>query len=79
MSEDETPFMKRSLTIAGHATSVALEPIFWQGFDAIAKRRGLSAAALIAEIDATRTGGLASAIRVYVMRDVMARTNAKAG
>jgi predicted DNA-binding ribbon-helix-helix protein len=64
---------KRSVTIAGHATSIALEPDFWAVFDAECARRGVSAAALIAEIDAARTGPLASAIRVHLLRAVSSR------
>jgi len=75
MTDTDAAFVKRSISIAGHATSVALEPLFWEGFDAIVQRRGLTTAALIAEIDAGRTGGLASAIRIYVLRDVMAQAD----
>ncbi len=64
---------KRSVTIAGHATSVSLEEAFWQRLKEIAKRRGLSLNALIAEIDGDRPntapGNLSSAIRVFVLRD----------
>ncbi len=63
--------IKRSLTIAGHRTSIALEPEFWDGLEALAARRGLRLAALIEEIDATRqTPNLSSALRVAVLRDV---------
>ncbi len=60
---------KRSMTIAGHRTSVALEPEFWAAIDALARRRGLPLAALVAEIDAARapTRNLASALRVAVL------------
>lgn len=65
---------KRSLTIAGHQTSIALEPEFWDGLEAIAARRGLRVAALIEEIDAVRAGpNLSSALRVAVLRDVQDR------
>ena len=61
---------KHSLTLAGHRTSVSLEPEFWQAFRDIAADRGLAVNALAAEIDAARTGdtGLATAIRLYVLR-----------
>ncbi|MCC2112345.1 MAG: ribbon-helix-helix domain-containing protein [Hyphomicrobiales bacterium] len=63
-----TELLKRSLTIKGHRTSVALEAPFWQALDEIADRRGISRAALITEIDAARVGeSLSSAIRVYVL------------
>lgn len=60
---------KRSLTIAGHATSISLEKPFWDAVRAIASERGLSLPELIAEIDAeSREASLSSAIRVYVLR-----------
>jgi predicted DNA-binding ribbon-helix-helix protein len=66
--------IKRSLTIAGHRTSIALEPEFWVGLEALAARRGLRLAALIEQIDATRqTPNLSSALRVAVLRDVQDR------
>lgn len=60
---------KRSMTIAGHRTSVALEPEFWAAIETLAARRGLSLAALVAEIDGTRSPdrNLASALRVAVL------------
>lgn len=60
---------KRSVSIAGHRTSIALEPEFWAAFDAIATTRAIPPARLIAEIDSGRgAGNLASAIRVFVLR-----------
>jgi predicted DNA-binding ribbon-helix-helix protein len=59
---------KRSVVLAGHATSLALEPEFWMALEAIAKRRGLSLAGLIAEIDGQRAERpLASACRVAAL------------
>lgn len=58
---------KRSLRIAGHATSVSLEPEFWRALGEIARRRRVSVAALVAEIDAGRRAGLSSAIRLFVL------------
>ena len=56
---------KRSLNLAGHATSLALEPEFWAVLEALAAARGLRLAALVAEIDARRGARpLASACRV---------------
>ena len=62
--------IKRSLTLRGHRTSVSLEDAFWQGFREIAKIKGTPLNALAADIDANRgtDSGLASAIRVYVLR-----------
>ena len=66
---------KRSLTLRGHRTSVSLEDLFWDAFRAIATREGKPINALAAEIDASRDldTGLASAIRLYVLRDALAR------
>ena len=59
---------KRSVTIAGHRTSVSLEAEFWEGLGALARARGLSVAALIVEIDEARDGNLSSALRLAVLR-----------
>lgn len=45
---------KRSVNLAGHATSVALEPEFWAVLEIISKERRISLAALIAELDSKR-------------------------
>ncbi len=72
--------VKRSLTLQGHRTSVTLEEPFWQAFRAMAAARGRSVNALAAEIDAARgtETGLASAIRVAVLRDLQVRAGAAA-
>lgn len=60
---------KRSLTIAGHRTSIALEPDFWQALAEIAEREGLTLPQLIARVDEVRTeANLASALRLFVLR-----------
>ena len=59
--------IKHSVRIAGHATSVSLEPAFWEGFCEIAVRRHLSVNALLAQIDQERDGNLSSAIRLFVL------------
>ena len=60
---------KRSLSIAGHKTSLALEPEFWAGIEAMATARDLPLAALVREIDETRDGpNLSSALRLAVLR-----------
>jgi predicted DNA-binding ribbon-helix-helix protein len=63
--------VKRSITIAGHETSISLEPIFWDGLRAAADERGLPLNALVAQIDLERISGanppnLGSAIRVWL-------------
>jgi predicted DNA-binding ribbon-helix-helix protein len=59
--------VKRSVRIAGHATSVSLEAAFWQALGEIARRREVPVAALVAAIDAERSGNLSSAIRLFVL------------
>lgn len=59
--------VKRSVTIAGHITSVSLEEPFWTHLKSIAKARGLSLAALITDIDERRGTNLSSALRLYVL------------
>lgn len=65
--------VKHSLTLSGHRTSVSLEDIFWREFRRIASERGQPINALAAEIDATRDPevGLASSIRVFVLRQAL--------
>lgn len=58
--------IKRSVTIAGHRTSISLEPVFWTALQAAATERGQSIAALVAEIDEARSTNLSSAIRVWL-------------
>ncbi|MEJ2119186.1 MAG: ribbon-helix-helix domain-containing protein [Alphaproteobacteria bacterium] len=65
--------VKRSVRIAGHPTSVSLEPEFWDALKDIAKTRGLSINELVAEIDSGRSTNLSSALRVYVLKSINAR------
>jgi len=67
------PLNKYSVRIAGHPTSISLEPEFWAAFGRLAERRRTGVSALITEIDAKRTGGLSSAIRLFVLADLEAR------
>jgi predicted DNA-binding ribbon-helix-helix protein len=64
---------KRSIKIAGHATSVTIESAFWDEMKAIAEARGTSLNQLVAEIDTGRQGNLSSAIRLYVLADLRRR------
>ena len=59
--------IKRSVRIAGHATSVSLEPAFWEALGELAARRRMSLNALLSAIDAERGGNLSSAIRLFVL------------
>lgn len=64
---------KRSVSLSGHRTSIALEPEFWAALEAIAARRGAALAALVAEIDAARNPAdpLASALRVFALAEAV--------
>jgi predicted DNA-binding ribbon-helix-helix protein len=63
-----TGLVKRSLSLAGHRTSLALEPEFWRMLEALAAARGLSLAGLVAAIDAQRgERPLASACRLAAL------------
>ena len=59
--------VKRSVRIAGHSTSISLEAAFWRGLHDIAASRRVSVNVLVAAIDATRSGNLSSAIRLFVL------------
>lgn len=67
--------VKHSVTLKGHRTSVSLEDEFWREFRAIAAQRGVPINALVAQIDAERglEMGLASAIRLFVLRSLKER------
>ena len=71
---DGAHFYKRSLSLLGHQTSVALENAFWEVLKEAAEARGISMAHLVREVDATRTGNLSSALRVYALGWVRGRT-----
>ena len=59
---------KRSFSLSGHRTSVALEPEFWATIEAEAERRGQSLSAFVSEIDRGRgTRPLASALRLAAL------------
>ncbi len=61
--------VKRSFSLAGHRTSVALEPEFWRALTDLATHRHIGLAALVARVDATRPPGraLASSLRVTAL------------
>lgn len=60
--------VKRSLKIAGHATSISLEEPFWRLLRHVAQVRGLGIAALVEAIDRERQGGnLSSAVRIHLL------------
>jgi predicted DNA-binding ribbon-helix-helix protein len=68
---DYAPPKKRSVLIAGHQTSISLEPTFWQALEVAARERGCPLNALVAEIDVARLDAddppnLTSAIRQWL-------------
>lgn len=69
--------IKRSITIAGHETSISLEPPFWRALEAAARVRALPLSALVARIDADRvdagaSANLASVLRCWLLADAQA-------
>jgi predicted DNA-binding ribbon-helix-helix protein len=63
--------VKRSVMIAGHSTSISLEPVFWEALKEAAAAEALPLSALVARIDAERVesgapANLASALRVWL-------------
>jgi predicted DNA-binding ribbon-helix-helix protein len=73
MSRAEPGVVKRSVSIAGHRTSVSLEAPFWEALKEIAGARGISVQQLIGEVDAGRGAqNLSSAIRVFVLAEARA-------
>lgn len=78
MSSPYHPPVKRSVEIAGHKTSISLEPLFWAMLNQAAAREGLPLNALVARIDAERLEaqrppGLATAVRLWLAADLQAR------
>jgi predicted DNA-binding ribbon-helix-helix protein len=66
--------LKRSMRIAGHRTSLALEQEFWAALEKIARARSMTLPVLIASIDEARgknapDASLASAVRVFVLEN----------
>ena len=64
--------VKRSVTIAGHETSISLEPVFWAALESAARTRGVPLSALVAAIDARRIEArsppnLASCLRTWLL------------
>lgn len=71
------PAVKRSVTIAGHPTSIRLEPAYWDMLNAESGRLGLPLNALVARIDAERSvarpaPNLASALRLWALAQALA-------
>ncbi|MCX5515968.1 aryl-sulfate sulfotransferase [Kaistia algarum] len=66
---------KRSLSIAGHRTSISIEEPFWDALKEIAAAKAISLAALVAEVDSRREDGvnLSSALRVATLANYRSR------
>ncbi|MGK9230754.1 ribbon-helix-helix domain-containing protein [Inquilinus limosus] len=66
---------KRSVSIAGHATSVSLEPAFWDALTRLAAARGVPVNRLVEQVDAARDpeGNLSSALRIEVLQAALTR------
>lgn len=71
--EDPGELRRRSVTIAGHRTSISIENAFWRELKRIARRDGKSLNRLIAEVDARRARNLSSTLRVFVLEDILTR------
>lgn len=72
------PPVKRSVEIAGHKTSISLEPLFWDWLRKVAEEEGIPINALVARIDVERIGadnppGLAGAIRQWLAARALGR------
>ncbi|WP_201742490.1 ribbon-helix-helix domain-containing protein [Novosphingobium ovatum] len=71
MTTDYHPPVKRSVEIAGHKTSISLEPLFWDMLRTAAAEEGVPVNALVARIDVERIAadtppGLAGAVRLWL-------------
>lgn len=78
MDELYHPPVKRSVEIAGHKTSISLEPLFWELLQRAAERERLPLNALVARIDAERIDadpapGLATALRLWLVAELAER------
>ncbi len=63
--------VKRSVTLAGHRTSISLEPLFWSLLEEQAADIGLSINQFVLQIDAGRTTNLSSAIRTHLVEQLI--------
>ncbi|WP_342767801.1 ribbon-helix-helix domain-containing protein [Aestuariispira insulae] len=68
---DPSEIKKRSVVIAGHRTSISLENIFWDSLRSIATSKKVSVNQVVTDIDRKRTGNLSSAIRTFVLQNIV--------
>ncbi len=66
---------KKSLVIMGHATSISMEPEFWEQLKQIADEKKTSVSQLITVIDQNRETNLSSAVRVYILNELQKKLN----
>lgn len=64
--------IKRSVSLAGHMTSVSLEEPFWDHLNRIAAEEKLPLSKLILQIDEKRQTNLSSALRLFVLHSLLA-------
>ena len=70
----KSAIIKRSVSLAGHKTSISLEDAFWNYLKEVAERRGVSVSVIVAEIQAQdRQTNLSSAIRLFVLEHARER------
>ncbi len=70
----KSAIIKRSVSVAGHKTSISLEDAFWNYLKEVAESRGVSVSVVVAEIQAQdRQTNLSSAIRLFVLEHARER------
>jgi len=73
-SETQLDWMKRSIVIAGHRTSISIEEPFWKGLREIAAAKEMKLSELVASIDKDRQrNNLSSHIRLFVLEHYQAK------
>lgn len=70
------PIRKRSIVVDGHKTSVSLEEEFWLGVKQLARSRHITIGQLAQEAGAMESSNLSSALRLMLLKDLVARSNA---
>ena len=71
INEIESQFVKKSVSLHGHKTSISLEQAFWIILKTIADSDQISLTKLIQRIDENRQGNLASALRLYALQKTL--------
>ena len=66
---------KHSVQLSGHATSICVEDIFWDTLALLAKEKNMSVRQLLIQIDNAHVGNLSSAVRVFVLRELLQKIN----